>query len=1052
MSNPDVLGWLAAALMVATFACREARAMRPLAVATNLAFIGYGIAAALVPVLTLHLLLLPINLWHWAEARRGKGFTVWNECVRRAPCWALVLLMSSLLVACGGGGGDPAPQAQPVPPLQTTGIYRQWEFKRYLGRFSKEASSTPVDHNSGGEVQDSAQLGAYYLQPPRFDITPHHEIFSSASGMTYWAAAESPSGFTGPEPPIGAGTVFSQQQMFVKQTEGATLEYVVNNVIVQAFDANPVAAGDNDCPISMIFDEHDVWQDNPTTGRPEIVGKIKRPAPDGIVLHCDHALGAWVVFHFNAERLGNSLASGRVLLKRAAAEVEVFGSRNAFDWFASDAIFEQSWEARDFEVTTNANDGMLTYALLTKPMVIKVPLDDVKVGEAILVDATIDVQAYDFRQRESSAHAFFRDPGQVGGAELRTTGLQAVPMTARLPRLPDVDPTPACTGAADPARGTIAFERAELNTMELPGPGALVTLVREGGTNGEVSVLLQTTEGSASATADYVDATQRVRFRDGQTRRTVRIQPRLDDVAEFDETVLLRLAEPRGCAALGALAEAVLTIHDDDQPLPPPATFQLGGTASGLQGPGLVLYDRTQVVQLAVAADGSFTMPWRYAPGAAYDIRIVAMPGQPFQQCRLSGPATGVMQSNVNTLQVVCDPPVAATGIDTSFGTLGKVTAGLPGGARAIARQSTGHILATNGVSLVRFHPDGRLDAGFGKVDNLLTGLGADVADLAVGADDRIVVAGRILQPAMSPPFYQMAAARLNADGTRDTSFGSGGMATFRLTGVGESASRVLVQADGRVVLVGQATPLNGPLGQANNDIAVVRLTVDGALDASFGQSGAVLADALPRDFAFAAALQPDGRIFVAGRTSQDNTPTEDTLFTRLAPDGTIEPGFGRNPAYSPSTDEALDVALQADGKLVLLVAARSTYADILVVRLNADGSLDASFGSHGIVRSDVGPLDDYARAVAVQRDGKIIVAAQVSNPLPVPPSFALLRYASDGAPDAGFGSGGVLHVPFFGGNESANDLIVQPDGRIVAAGSWRTGLTTDIAMVRLVP
>ena len=65
--HADAIGWLAASLMTATFFCRDALAMRPLAVATNLAFVGYGAAAALPPVLALHLLLLPINLWRWHE-------------------------------------------------------------------------------------------------------------------------------------------------------------------------------------------------------------------------------------------------------------------------------------------------------------------------------------------------------------------------------------------------------------------------------------------------------------------------------------------------------------------------------------------------------------------------------------------------------------------------------------------------------------------------------------------------------------------------------------------------------------------------------------------------------------------------------------------------------------------------------------------------------------------------------------------------------------------------------------------------------------------------
>ncbi len=251
---------------------------------------------------------------------------------------------------------------------------------------------------------------------------------------------------------------------------------------------------------------------------------------------------------------------------------------------------------------------------------------------------------------------------------------------------------------------------------------------------------------------------------------------------------------------------------------------------------------------------------------------------------------------------------------------------------------------------------------------------------------------------------------------------------------------------------MGQATFERGPFRQADSDIVVVRLAADGAVDTGFGTNGATLADAFPRDFAFAAALQPDGRIFVAGRTRADNAPAEDTLYTRFAADGAIEPGFGRNPNYSLLSDEAVDVAQQPDGKLVLLVAGRGIHAEILLVRLNADGSLDAGFANNGLARSDIGPHDDLPRAVALQLDGKIVVAAQVSNPLPVSPSFALLRYGSDGQPDTGFGTSGVLRVPFFGGLDSANDLLVQPDGRVVVAGSWRSGINAGIALIRLIP
>jgi hypothetical protein len=83
--HADWLGWLAAALMVATFGCREARCMRPLAVATNLAFIGYGLTAALAPVLALHALLLPINLWRWWECTRHRLPSLHPHQVRSRP-------------------------------------------------------------------------------------------------------------------------------------------------------------------------------------------------------------------------------------------------------------------------------------------------------------------------------------------------------------------------------------------------------------------------------------------------------------------------------------------------------------------------------------------------------------------------------------------------------------------------------------------------------------------------------------------------------------------------------------------------------------------------------------------------------------------------------------------------------------------------------------------------------------------------------------------------------------------------------------------------------
>jgi hypothetical protein len=121
MTHADFAGWTAAALMVSTFACREARLMRPLAVSANLMFIGYGVLASLAPVLALHLLLLPINLWRWLEccAPLEKPMIALNA-LRRTR--GFVLALTTVFAGCGGGGegGSGAAPAAPKPPAAPT--------------------------------------------------------------------------------------------------------------------------------------------------------------------------------------------------------------------------------------------------------------------------------------------------------------------------------------------------------------------------------------------------------------------------------------------------------------------------------------------------------------------------------------------------------------------------------------------------------------------------------------------------------------------------------------------------------------------------------------------------------------------------------------------------------------------------------------------------------------------------------------------------------------------------------------------------------------------
>lgn len=1147
--HPDILGWTAAALMVATFSCREARHLRPLAVATNLAFVGYGAAAGLMPVLALHLLLLPINLWRWAQAVALSRRDVRQAAEQFGRLLCVVALSAvPLVTGCGGGGGDegsgatpPSPQpsgntpatigpaggtvrhasgaevvvpagalaapaaveiaatsagaptwpsdvtafgevyaftphgtrfAVPVsvsvpfdptrvpagqipvlyktdatgtrwepvadavvdgatvrgsvtgfsyfvvarPALELTGIYRLWSFNSRYADFSTRLWGEP-GVSEWGETRD-VRFYRRPSPPPGVAAMPDGEVFSTSTGATYGARATTPISDFGLDPQgrVGMTSDLTQVQYFRKRDETATLRFTISKVRLAAtdFDPRPLV-----CRFRFDCDNLDATANMDVRLIDQVTGEVY------------FARGGWASIGGIWGDWSHHVNSGG-----AAAPL---------------------WAQDQFELRLESN-GTGAVLELKSPIPVDVPLGRVPVGARLALYARVWMAAWDLRRSESGATAFLRDPQELGGMTVEHTGLEvSAPVAVELPGPHRPRPEPACASEPFAEAGQLQLAQAAQETGERPmHAGQWVTVTRTGGSRGRVSVRLSTQDGgTARAGADYEVLDTHIVWEDGEEGdRSVLLAVVPDEEVEPTENLQVALSDVGGCATLGALQTATLTIHDNDGIVAPPPSYRVGGTVTGLEGPGLVLEDRAQSIDLAVSFNGNFQLAQPYSAGAAYDVRVKAAPTNPVQVCTVTRGSGNVAAADIVDIAVNCVTPPPPTGLDTTFGTLGKVAQGLPGGAIAIGRQSTGHIVAVNGTRLVRYDADGKLDRTFGGgrgiVDSLLVGAGAEVSGMSIGPDDRIVVAGRILQPGLAPPNYQMAAARFMPDGTRDTNFGSSGQATFRLAGIAESAARVLVQPDGRVLLLGQMTLGSGLA--ANNNIALVRLLTDGGFDGSFGASGAVMFDATKRDFPQAALLQPDGRVVIGGKVAVNDSEPSDSFYGRVDALGAPEAGFGRTPPYSTISDEVVDMALQPDGRIVLLVAARGVNWEIALARINADGSPDTSFGTQGLVRRDVGPHDDWPRAVAVQADGRIVVAAQVSNPLPMAPSFALLRFEAGGAPDLGFGTDGVLRVPFFGGTDNANDLFLQPDGRIVAAGSARSGLTADIAMVRLIP
>jgi uncharacterized delta-60 repeat protein len=224
---------------------------------------------------------------------------------------------------------------------------------------------------------------------------------------------------------------------------------------------------------------------------------------------------------------------------------------------------------------------------------------------------------------------------------------------------------------------------------------------------------------------------------------------------------------------------------------------------------------------------------------------------------------------------------------------------------------------------------------------------------------------------------------------------------------------------------------------------ATIGTAAPGDLDLSFGSGGFVFTPIVdppdPNYFASSgtARVQPDGKIVVCGQVifsdGEMSFPVSFFL-ARYNPAGTLDASFGTNgkiiASYSSNGFTGIDLALQPDGKIVLAVATSNGFT---VYRYNANGTLDPSFGTGGVVVTPVGNLFGIARSVAIQADGKI-VAAGYSSPLPDNYDFTVVRYNPDGSLDTSFNGTGKV-ITSFGGNSFTNKVVIQPDGKIVAVG-----------------
>jgi uncharacterized delta-60 repeat protein len=394
--------------------------------------------------------------------------------------------------------------------------------------------------------------------------------------------------------------------------------------------------------------------------------------------------------------------------------------------------------------------------------------------------------------------------------------------------------------------------------------------------------------------------------------------------------------------------------------------------------------------------------------------------------------------------------------LDPSFGAGGKVTTAIGSSsdaAQAIALQPDGKLVVAGGsvngalydFALARYYPDGSLDAGFGAGGKLTTAIGAGIDeahDLALQPDGKIVAAGRSWIGSND----DFSLARYNPNGSLDASFNGTGKVTTPIGSGFDVANALVRQPDGKLVAAGYSD--NG----SNLDFALARYNPNGSLDTSFNGTGKVTtAIGSGYDAADALAVQPDGKLVVAGYGS--NGSNNDFALVRYNPNGSLDTSFGTGgkvtTAIGPGHDTASGLALQPDGKIVAAGGSIDGNGHFALVRYNANGSLDTSFGTGGKVTTAIGSSDDSAHGLVLQPDGKLVAAGYSWNGSNN--DFAVARYNADGSLDAGFGAGGKLTTAIGAGMDEAYGLALQPDGRLVVAGKSWNNSNPDFALARYV-
>jgi uncharacterized delta-60 repeat protein len=445
--------------------------------------------------------------------------------------------------------------------------------------------------------------------------------------------------------------------------------------------------------------------------------------------------------------------------------------------------------------------------------------------------------------------------------------------------------------------------------------------------------------------------------------------------------------------------------------------------------------------------------------------------------------------------------------LDSTFGTIGKVTTSFGTNTfeevRGVALQTDGKILVSGNTDIngsddfavIRYNSNGSLDNTFGSGGKAIVGFGLLSGDLyprmSLHTSGKIVLAGQA-------NYGIIGICRLNTNGTLDTGFDGDGKMTLDIGYGIDQVNALALQTDGKMILAGNYANgsnddfallringinnfsvnngkmitltgyygneaaamieqpdgkiiLGGSMGITKNasDFGMIRYNIDGSLDNTFDTDGIVNTNfGVGAGLIYALALQTDSKIVAVGPTNYGVGPS---TLARYNSNGSLDNTFGSAGSVSTAIGSTntipTSVAIQTDGKILVVGNAFNSNPNVFVARYTASGVLDASFGTNGITITSISAFS-VATSLAIQSDGKMVIGGYAT--VGSFHDFMVARYTTTGILDNTFGTGGILTFPFGTGKDQGISLAIQTDGKIVIGGVTDNGVNDVMAIARI--